>query len=137
MVHKEWAYPNPYSNRCRLHRRLAKATQPDPEIVEAPATTPPTKPSSAAAFCVDCMSQSGYGGCIKHAAPALVSALVSTIHSDVDLAKALAEIGPLLDSKPGSQDATHLEEPSNMVCEYEAEYHPILPPDPPAGEPEQ
>jgi len=55
---------------------------------------------------------------------------VFPIRDDDDLAKALAEIGPLLNSKPGSAGEARLEVLSVLVHDYETKHHPIPPPDP-------
>jgi len=55
---------------------------------------------------------------------------VFPIRDDDDLAKALAEIGPLLNSKPGSAGEARLEVLSVLVHDYETRHHPIPPPDP-------
>ena len=52
------------------------------------------------------------------------------IRDDDDLAKALAEIGPLLNSAPGSAEEARLEVLSVLVHDYEARHFPVLPPDP-------
>ncbi len=52
------------------------------------------------------------------------------IRSDDDLARALAEMGPLLNSGSGSEGESRLEVLSVLVRDYEARHHPIPPPDP-------
>ena len=46
-----------------------------------------------------------------------------------DLAKALVEIGNLLDAQPGSAGEARLEVLSVLVRDYEARHYPIPPPD--------
>jgi HTH-type transcriptional regulator/antitoxin HigA len=52
------------------------------------------------------------------------------IRNGEDLRDALAEIGPLLNSEPGSAGEARLEVLSVLVRDYEATHHPIPPPDP-------
>ena len=52
------------------------------------------------------------------------------IRDDTDLTKALCEIGPLLNSPPGSPEEARLEVLSVLIHDYEAKHYPIAPPDP-------
>ena len=52
------------------------------------------------------------------------------IWNDEDLQEALAQIGPLLSSQPGSASEARLEVLSVLVRDYETKHHPIPPPDP-------
>jgi HTH-type transcriptional regulator/antitoxin HigA len=55
---------------------------------------------------------------------------VNPIRTDADHAAALAAIDGLLDARPGGTDEARLEVLSVLVAAYEAEHHPIDPPDP-------
>jgi HTH-type transcriptional regulator / antitoxin HigA len=52
------------------------------------------------------------------------------IRNEEDLQEALAQIGPLLNSQPGSAGEARLEVLSILVRDYETRHHPVSPPDP-------
>jgi HTH-type transcriptional regulator / antitoxin HigA len=55
---------------------------------------------------------------------------VFTIRNENDLARALAEIGPLLSAVSGSADEARLQVLSILIRDYEAKHHPVAPRDP-------